>query len=153
AVTQVATVLRPFHGGGTHELTHQPKIFGFDTGFVAWSRGWQDLRSTDFGPLWEHVVLETLQAHVVARGGSVHFWRSKQQREVEFIVPAARCAAYAVECKWSVAGFQIRGLAAFRAQHPRGRNFLVVPGESTRERKFGELVVTISDAENLPGLL
>jgi predicted AAA+ superfamily ATPase len=152
-VTQVATFLRPYHAGGPQELTHQPKIYGFDTGFVAWSRGWNDLRATDCGQLWEHVVLETLQAHVVSEGRRVHYWRDKQQREVDFVVPAARGAAHAIECKWSVAGFETKGLSAFRATHPRGRNLLVVPGEATRERRFGDLTVTIATAEGLDDLL
>ena len=152
-VTQVATVLRPYHRGGARELTHQPKIFGFDTGLVAWSRGWSDLRTSDCGQLWEHVVLETLQARIVSRGQSVNFWRDKQQREVDFVVPSGRGVAHGIECKWTVAGFETRGLLAFRAEHPRGRNLLVVPGESTRVRRFGELEVTITSVENLPPIL
>jgi predicted AAA+ superfamily ATPase len=152
-ITQVATVLRPYHGGAARELTHQPKIFGFDTGFVAWSRGWNELRTPDSGQLWEHVVLETLQAQVVPRGLGVHFWRDKQQHEVDFVVPAGRGVAHAIECKWATAGFETKGLAAFRREHPRGRNFLVVPEQSTRLRKFGELEVTITSAEELPAAL
>jgi len=152
-VTQVASVVRPFHRGGSHELTHQPKIFGFDTGFVAWSRGWSDLRSSDLGPLWEHVVLETLQAHIAPRGGTVHFWRNKQQREVDFVVPISRGSVHAIECKWSVTGFETKGLSSFRSDHPRGRNFLVVPDETTRDRTFGDFVVTITSAQTLPTLL
>jgi predicted AAA+ superfamily ATPase len=135
------------------ELTHQPKIFGFDTGFVAWSRGWSDLRTSDCGQLWEHIVLETLQACIVSRGQRVHFWRDKQQREVDFVVPSGRGVVHGMECKWTVAGFETRGLLAFRGEHPRGRNLLVVPGETTRVRKFGELEVTITSAENLPAIL
>ncbi len=152
-VTQVATILRPYHAGGKQELTHQPKIYGFDTGFVAWSRGWNELRPPDCGQLWEHLVLETLQAHILSKGRRVHFWRDKQQREVDFVVPAQRDAVHALECKWSTAGFESKGLHAFRATHPRGRNILVVPGEATRERKFGDLRVTITSAEELPNLL
>jgi uncharacterized protein len=152
-VTQVATILRPYHAGGPQELTHQPKIYGFDTGFVAWSRGWNELRTSDCGPLWEHVVLETLQAHVVSQGRRLHYWRDKQQHEVDFVVPSSRGAAHAIECKWSASGFATKGLAAFRAIHPRGRNILVVPGESPRERTFGDLTVTITSAEELANQL
>lgn len=152
-VTQVAAILRPFHAGGPQELTHQPKIYGFDTGFVAWSRGWNELRSSDCGQLWEHIVLETLQAQVVSRGHRVHYWRDKQRHEVDFVVPATRGSAHAIECKWSVTGFETKGLTAFRATHPRGRNFLVIPGEATRDRKFGDLTVTITTAETLHKLL
>jgi predicted AAA+ superfamily ATPase len=152
-ITQVATTLRPYHRGAPRELTHQPKVYGFDTGFVAWSRGWDELRSADCGQLWEHVVLETLQAHVVSRGGRLHYWRDMQQREVDFVVPGRRDVAHAIECKWTVSGFESRGLAAFRGAHPRGRNILAVPGESTRERRFGDLTVTITAVESLVDLL
>jgi uncharacterized protein len=62
-ITQAVTLVRPFHGGGLNELVKQPKIYGFDTGFVSFARGWDPLRQDDFGPLWEHIVLEHLQAH------------------------------------------------------------------------------------------
>ena len=32
-------VVRPFHGGGQNELAKQPKVYGFDTGFVSFARG------------------------------------------------------------------------------------------------------------------
>jgi uncharacterized protein len=152
-VTQVATLLRPYHGGGARELLHQPKIFAFDTGFVAWSRGITELRPEDRGLFWEHLVLETLQATVESRGHALHFWRDKDQREVDFVVVGARGAVHAIECKWSPAGLETKGLRAFRAQHPRGRNFLVVPGQVTKERQFGELRVTLTSLEELVGLV
>jgi hypothetical protein len=58
-----------------------------------------------------------------------------------------------VECKWSVAGFETRGLDAFRQKHPWGRNILVVPDEPRRERTYGDLTVTITSLEGLPELL
>jgi predicted AAA+ superfamily ATPase len=152
-VTHVVSVLRPYHGGGTRELTHQPKIYAVDTGCVAWSRGGNELRPPDAGQLWEHVVLETLQAHSLPAGRALQFWRDKQQHEVDFVASGGRRSAHAIECKWSVAGFETRGLSAFRRAHPRGRNLLVVPGESTRERTFGDLIVTVTSVEALPGLL
>ena len=46
------------------ERTRQePKVYAFDTGFVSFARGWDPLRPDDFGVLWEHMVLEHLQAH------------------------------------------------------------------------------------------
>jgi predicted AAA+ superfamily ATPase len=151
--TQVATVLRPFHGGGARELVHQPKIYAFDTGFVAWSRGYGELRPEDAGLLWEHVVLETLQATIVPHGRRLHFWRNKERREVDFVVPATRGVVHAIECKWSTARFETKGLTAFRKEHSRGKNFLVVPEEPTRERTYGELTVTVTSLDALPGLL
>jgi uncharacterized protein len=149
-VTQVITQLRPYHAGGKQELTHQPKIYGFDTGFIAWSRGWNDLRPDDCGQLWEHLVLETLQSGALLAGRRLHFWRDKQKREVDFIVTGARGSAHAIECKWSLSSLDPKGLVAFRAQHPNGRNLVVVPGERCRERTVGPLTVTVTSVEDLP---
>ena len=46
---------------------------------------------------------------------------------MDFVVPRGRDAADAIECKWNAAAFEMRELAAFRAQYPRGRNFVVSP--------------------------
>ncbi len=121
--TQVMTVLSPFSAGGRREIIAQKKIYGFDTGFVAFCRGWNELRSEDCGTLWEHLVLEALQSFVDE--SKLHYWRDQQHREVDFIVPAGRDAVDAIECKWSVAVFDTKGLRAFRENYPNGRNFLV----------------------------
>ncbi len=124
--THAIRVLRPYHGGSSRELVHRPKIYGFDTGFVCFSRGWDSLRAEDRGGLWEHVVLETLTALDVRQ---VAYWRDKSHREVDFVIPRERGAADAVECKWSPAGFTPKGLVGFRALHPKGKNYLVVPSQ------------------------
>ena len=83
-ITHAAHLVRPFSAGGRREIVAQPKVFGFDTGFVCHARGWDDLRPEDCGLLWEHLVLDTLIAAGVPK---VQFWRDKQQREVDFVVP------------------------------------------------------------------
>ena len=80
--------LRPYHGRGKQELLRQPKVYGFDTGFVSHYLGWADLRAEDCGRLWEHLVLEFLLAHYPPQ--SIYFWRDKQQHEVDFIVRKPR---------------------------------------------------------------
>ena len=123
-ITHVAHLVRPFSAGGRREIVAQPKVFGFDTGLVCHARGWDHLRAEDCGLLWEHLVLDTLIAAGVAK---CHFWRDKQQREVDFVVPRGREIADAIECKWKPEAFETRGLAAFRAQYPKGRNYVVSP--------------------------
>ena len=75
--TLLATVLRPYHGGGAAEIRTQPKVYGFDTGFVAYHRGWDSLRDEDRGQLLEHLVL----GEIAARFGvsRLHYWRDKIQ--------------------------------------------------------------------------
>ncbi len=140
-ITQVIVHLRPYRDGGRQELVRQPKIYGFDTGFSAYCRGWDDLRPEDCGVLWEQMVLETLLA--TSRERPVCYWRDKQQHEVDFVLPAGRGVADAIECKWSASPFVPSGLRALRASHPRGRNFVVVPSTPAPiTRRLGNLEVT-----------
>ncbi len=58
--THVATVVRPFTTRRASEIVSAPRVYGFDTGFVAHFRGWRELRQEDLGLLWEHFVLNEL---------------------------------------------------------------------------------------------
>jgi len=151
-VTHAVTVLTPYAAGGRREIIAQPKVFGFDTGFVAFNRGWEELRTEDCGALWEHLVLETLMSF--SSETNLHFWRDKQQREVDFVISrgGARCDAF--ECKWNSDAFETRGLKAFRDNYPRGRNFLVASNVvQPYSRKIGELDITIANVTHLRELM
>ena len=146
--THAVRVLRPYHGGGKQELVQQPKVYAFDTGFVAWAHGWTELRPSERGLLWEHLVLDTLST--LPDSPKVQFWRDKQQREIDFVVPGGRDTVDTVECKWSVDGFDSKNLAVFRAAYPRGRNFLVAPIEGgPYERSWGGFRVRVLHARDL----
>lgn len=146
-ITHVAHLLRPFEAGGRREILAQPKVYGFDTGFVRFARGWEELRPEDLGLLWEHVVLDTLRA---APCPKIHFWRDKQQREVDFVLPRGRDSVDALECKWNPDAFEPRGLQAFRENYPRGRNYLISPGIRQRSvREVRGIEVTLLPIEAL----
>ncbi len=147
-VTHTMRVLRPFAAGGRREIVAQPKVYGFDTGFVCHTRGWDRLRNEDCGTLWEHLVLESLAAAGVPR---ICYWRDKQQREVDFVLPRGRDAADTIECKWQSEEFTPRGLQAFRESYPKGRNFVVTPRPSKTpyERTIGSLRVKFMPLELL----
>lgn len=133
-LTHVATFIRPYSGGGKRELVRQPKVYGFDTGFVAFARHWSELRSEDCGLLWEHLVLERLLSDPTEP--EVLFWRDKDQHEIDFVLPTGRGRVDAIECKWDAARFDPTNLKIFRGLHPAGRNFVVatnVPNPYTRE--------------------
>lgn len=149
-LTHVAAVIRPFSGGGKRELVRQPKIYGFDTGFVAFARGWSDLRPEDCGILWEHLVLERLQADLLRP--RIQYWRDKDRYEVDFVIPCGRRAVNAIECKWDAGRFDPTNLRAFRAIHREGTNFVVAANvRKPYTREVGGLTVTFAgiDHENL----
>ena len=123
--TAVAHVVRPYSEGGSAEIVAAPRVFGFDTGFVCYHRGWGELRPDDVGILLEHLLLNEVHAHGASFG--VHYWRDKAHHEVDFVLLRRGGDPIAVECKGSERSFEAAGLAAFRRRYPRGANWLVVP--------------------------
>ncbi len=124
-VTHLAFLVRPYHAGGRGEILQQPKVYGFDTGFVSFNKGWKSLHDGDRGLLWEHLVFESLVARLGER--RIYYWRDKQKREVDFVVTGDEGRCDAIECKWESRDFSARNLAAFRLLHPEGSNFVISP--------------------------
>ncbi len=136
-ITKVAHVVRPFSTRRAAEIVHAPKVYGFDTGFVRILRGWSDLREEDMGLLWEHYVLNELQAKT---RGEIRYWRSTRHQEVDFILPRRGRPPVAIECKWRADGREdLPGLKAFRRNYPDGIS-LVVASDVDRpfERELAE---------------
>lgn len=149
-VTHALTLLRPFHGGGQNELVKQPKLYAFDTGFVSFARGWDPLRNEDYGILWEHLVLEHLQAHFPDE--ALRYWRDKQGREVDFVIARRRDEVDAIECKWNAAAFDAAALKVFRGHYPKGRNYLVTPSAAQAyAKRFDDIEVTVCTPASLVG--
>jgi len=116
-------VLKPFSTRRASEIVSAPKVYGFDTGFVCYHRGWSRLRPEDLGILWEHLVLNEMHAHLQTR--NICYWRDKRRHEVDFVLPRRRGGPIAVECNWSADSFEGRGLRAFRTAYPKGENYIV----------------------------
>jgi len=121
--TFVVHVLRPFSSHRPTEIISAPKVYGFDTGFVCYHRGWHGLRQDDLGLLWEHFVLNEIHAHLQAR--DIRYWRDKRGHEVDFVLARRRAAPLAIECKWSASEFDPSSLRAFRRRYPHGDNLVV----------------------------
>lgn len=136
--TKVARIVRPFSTRKSREIVSAPRVYAFDTGFVAEYRGWTELRPEDLGILWEHYVLNELDArfpHVDAR-----YWRTTAQKEVDFVLSRRGSAPLAVECKWTAASAgNLPGLRAFLRAYP-GAVALVVASDVERpySRRLGD---------------
>jgi len=141
--TLLATVLRPYSGGSTHEIVHQPKVYMFDTGFIAYFRGWTSLRDEDRGLLLEHLVLGELQARFAR--SAIHHWRDKQKHEVDFVLTKGRgVQVTAIECKATARAFDPAALTSFRKRYPEGRNLLVcLDAGAITARRIGPLEMEI----------
>ena len=121
--TYVIHIVRPFSSRRSTEIVAAPKVYGFDTGFVCYHKGWLQLRQEDLGILWEHFVLNEIIAHTQTR--DIQYWRDKRGHEIDFILTHRRKVPVAIECKWSEKGFSPRQLLAFRKQYPDGDNYVV----------------------------
>ncbi|MBI3252909.1 MAG: ATP-binding protein [Candidatus Omnitrophica bacterium] len=140
--------IRPFFGSGQREIVKMPKIYGFDTGFVTFARGWDPLRPQDHGVLWEHLVLEYLQAYFPDE--TIRYWRDKAGREVDFILARRRDHVDAIECKWNPLDFDSSALREFRSHYPKGVNYLVTPSaRPAYVKRYGSLTVKICEPSSL----
>jgi predicted AAA+ superfamily ATPase len=146
--TFVVHVLRPYTSRRSTEIVSAPKVYAFDTGFVCYHRGWHHLRPGDLGALWEHFVLNEIQAHGQFR--ELHYWRDKRGHEVDFILASRGHAPVAIECKWSASEFDPTNLQAFRRQHPRGENLVVANDvEHAFTQSYRDLVVRFVSVSGL----
>ena len=146
--TFVAHVLRPFHSNKSTEIIAAPKVYAFDTGFFCYLRGWQSLREDDLGILWEHFVLNEMQAHLQTR--QIFYWRTKQGHEIDFILPRRGKSPVAVECKWSSGDIEEKNIRAFAQQYPDCEVFVVshtVP--RTFQRKLDKTTISFVDLTGL----
>lgn len=130
--THAITLLRPFHGGRQKELVKAPKVYAFDTGFVSFCHGWDPLRPGDYGILWEHVVLEYLQAHDQP---DVRYWRDAAGREIEFVIARNCDTIDVIECKWDPARFDATAVRVFRQSYPNGKNYVLSPQTAPKYSK------------------
>jgi len=146
--TFVAHVVRPFTTRRAAEIVAAPKVYGFDTGFVAYYRGWETLRREDLGALWEHYVLNELHASLQRR--DIRYWRDKQGHEVDFVLAHRGGAPVAIECKWSARDFDAANLRVFRRHYPSGETFLVAQdADRPSSRRIDEFTLSVVSLRDL----
>ena len=121
--TYVAHIVRPFSSNKAAEIISAPKVYGFDTGFVCYYRGWRQLRREDMGLLWEHYVLNEIHGRLQIR--NVLYWRDKRGHEIDFVVAGRGRPPVAIECKWSATEFDPGNLKRFRERYPKGDSLVV----------------------------
>lgn len=146
--TYLVHVIRPFSTHPTAEIVAAPKIYAFDTGFACYYRGWTSLRPEDLGLLWEHMVLNELQAHLQTR--RIGYWRDKHGHEIDFILARRGKAPLALECKWSADDVDLGNLKAFAGRYPNA-DLRVVAQDVNRpyRRKTGTATVTYTGLTSL----
>lgn len=136
--TRALTVLKPFSGNPLKEIIAQPKVYGFDTGFVCFAKKEKQLGSTEKGQLLENLVLESMQALPLFE--QIFFWRDKQGHEIDFILQVEKNVLITIECKAQKRNFNPKNLKIFRKSYPVGKNIVVTANEN-------EIIEKIENAE------
>ena len=131
--TFVVHVIRPYSSHRATEIVTAPKVYGFDTGFGCYARGWREIRQEDLGLMWEHCILNELHGRLQTR--AINYWRDKRGHEIDFVLKNRTDKSLTViECKFSSTSVianrsQIAAVAnniqAFRKIYPEGKNFIV----------------------------
>jgi len=146
--THVAFILRPFSTHKPTEIVAAPKVYGFDTGFVCYFRGWDALRPDDLGQLWEHYVLNEMYARLQVK--KIHYWRDKRGHEVDFILKPRGKPPIALECKWQAGDFKPGNLQSFNRQYPAAVSYVVATDvDRAYQRRYREMTVHFSGLAEL----
>lgn len=121
--TYAAHIVRPFNSKRSTEIVAAPRVYGFDTGFVAFHNGWDSLRRSDLDPLWRHFVLNEIHSELQTR--HLYYWKDKREHSIDFIFARRIHTPTALECCWASTDFDASGLLSFRKQYPQGENIVV----------------------------
>lgn len=86
--TFVIKTLTPFFRNAKKELTKAPEVFFVDLGLrnFALNLVGQIGEPHNTGPVFENFVYQLLQAQCRRSGGRLHYWRTQNQAEVDFVV-------------------------------------------------------------------
>ncbi|MFH1823905.1 MAG: AAA family ATPase [Candidatus Firestonebacteria bacterium] len=122
--TYVIAVIKPFNSHKSTEIVSAPKIYVFDTGFISYYKGWNDLRNENCGILWEHIILNEILA--ISQRNMAYYWRNKKHNEIDFVIPLKNKNQIIIECKWSYSSFDPVNIVVFRKIYPVGDNIVVL---------------------------
>jgi uncharacterized protein len=146
--TLTAHVVRPYSKRLATEIVSAPKVYGFDTGFVAFAKGWDRITADQSGILFEHWVLN--EFHTFLQEPVLNYWRDKAGHEIDFVWKARGKPPVAIECKWSESLFEASSLKSFRNRHPEGENLLVTADKKDISTfRDGELKITHAGVRSL----
>ncbi|MBA2306724.1 ATP-binding protein [Candidatus Dependentiae bacterium] len=145
--TFVVHIIKPYSMHKSAEIVKTPKIYGFDTGFVCYAKGWNKLRAEDLGFMWEHCILNEIHSHLQTR--AINYWRDKQDHEIDFVINnRVENTLTAIECKFNSFPDTLsiteigKNFEAFRKHYPNGDNIVVSSNIDTSfTRRYKDLTI------------
>ena len=156
--TFVVHIVRPFSTYKPTEIVSAPKVYGFDTGFVCYAKGWSEIKQEDLGLLWEQSVLNEMHGKLQIR--DVHYWRDKKGHQVDFVISKRGSEAIiAIECKFALSEKSmskqvikniVKNFVVFRRNYPHGENFVVASDvDASFTRTYNAITLTFVSAQEL----
>lgn len=150
--TSLITIIRPFSEGKAKEIIAAPKVYAFDTGFMAFFRGWEKIRSEDYDIMWEHYILNEIVA--ILQSQKICYWRDKAGHEIDFILYKNPKEPIAIEAKWLASYFDIKNLLFFRKNYPKGKNYLITHDTTEPyEKTYPGLKVTVAGISEIEKII
>ncbi len=138
--TLILKLVYPYFKNKRTELSKNPKVFFLDNGFrnKIIDNFSHLARRTDGGALAENFVFNTLRGKDLS---GLHFWRSKSQAEVDFVIEKAGLVL-PIEVKYSRLGNKILGKSFFsfiNKYHPQ--KAIITTTDDFEKRLVGETTV------------
>jgi predicted AAA+ superfamily ATPase len=129
-------LIKPFYKNIRKELTKMPKIYFIDLGLRNFFKN--DFRfyqqREDKGELLENVVLRHLLEKYLEE--QINFWRTTQQREVDFIINNS----LALEVKSQIKGVKVKNYKTFLENYPNIKlNFICLDCSGRKINSFSVL--------------
>ncbi len=101
-----------------------PKFYFFDVGIVNWLAKRRNMQpgSADFGHAFEHLIIQELFAYRGYNGDKIDlsYWRTASGYEVDAVLGDAE-AAIEIKSVSEIKSHHLRGLKAFKEEHPAAR--------------------------------
>ncbi len=156
--TFVVHAIRPYSSHKATEIIKAPKVYGFDSGFACYSKGWQEIRQEDLGILWEQIVLNEINGRLQTR--DIQYWRDKKGHEIDFVLHNKfNNSVTAIECKFSISQLDLtelnlasiaKNIQAFRNSYPKGINLVVANDiDIAFERRYKDLIILFVNPNDL----
>lgn len=102
--------LKPYFNNISKRLIKRPKLYFLDTGLAARLQGWSEpiplMNSPQIGSLFETLVLAEIVKYIrnYGKDWDLHFARTKDGQEVDFIIRTEIQKIYVIEAKYAIHG-------------------------------------------------
>lgn len=122
-------------------ISATPKFYLFDVGIANYLARLSliDLKGQLAGQSFEHFILMELQAYIgySRKNVEISYWRTKTGLEVDFILGDAELAIE-VKISQQVHQADLKGLVAFREEHPKAKALVISQDKRARKLELSE---------------